>query len=98
MQVNFTQTYHQPYSAVGYSPLLYTLAISKGWFTGLVHSITMYSTPCGYHKVVKIENLQFTQYSIIMLLSSMLLTAQLQLTIIRLHVAIHEESADNHTL
>ena len=38
---------------------------------------------------LKIENLQFTQYSIIMLLSSMLyllLTAALQLTIIRLHV------------
>ena len=50
---------------------------------------------------LKIENLQFTQYSIIMLLSSMLyllLTAELQLTIIRLHVAIHEESAENHTL
>ena len=50
---------------------------------------------------LKIENLQFTQYSIIMLLSSMLhllLTAELQLTIIRLHVAIHEECADNHTL
>ena len=26
MQVNFTRTYHQPYIAVGYSPLLYTLA------------------------------------------------------------------------
>ena len=47
---------------------------------------------------LKIENLQFTQYSIIMLLSSMLLTAELQLTIIRLHVAIHEECPEYHTL
>ena len=39
-----------------------------------------------------------TRWLSIMLLSSMLLTAELQLTIIRLHVAIHEESADNHTL
>ena len=30
MQVNFTRTYHQPYSAVGYSPLLYTLADTEG--------------------------------------------------------------------